>query len=100
MLVTIFSVLALVLGILMSLGHFMQGYRIYKRKSSKDVSLSFILIFMLGAYVWLIYGFLIKDIIIVISFGIATIGTTLVGFLKFKYDKIFFYKSESKKDKK
>jgi len=85
MLFEIIRVLAAVIGIAMSLSHFSQAYKIYKTKSAKDISLIFVFIFTLGAFVWLIYGLLIQDIPIILSFAIAVLGTVSVLILTLKY---------------
>ena len=85
MLVEVFKILVVIIGVLMSLGHFPQAYRIYKRKSSKDVSLLTYLIFAVGSYAWLIYGIIIMELPVIISFVVAVIGTTSVLVLIFKY---------------
>ena len=85
MLVEVFKILVVIIGVLMSLGHFPQAYRIYKRKSSKDVSLLTYLIFAVGSYACLIYGIIIMELPVIISFVVAVIGTTSVLVLIFKY---------------
>jgi uncharacterized protein with PQ loop repeat len=83
----IFNVLVLIVGVTMSLGHIIQAHKVYQRKSAKDISLAFAIIFLIGTYFWLIYGILIKDIIITISFAVGVIGTTALTILKLNYDK-------------
>jgi len=69
----------------MSLSHFSQAYKIHKRKSAKDISLTFITVFTIGAYIWLAYGLLLQEWPVIISFLIACFGTTTVLFLTLKY---------------
>jgi len=85
MLFAIVSILATIMGIIMSLSHFSQAYKIYKRKSAKDISLTFITVFTIGAYIWLAYGLLLQEWPVIISFLIACFGTTTVLFLTLKY---------------
>ncbi len=85
MLFEIVSILATIMGIIMSLSHFSQAYKIYKRKSAKDISLTFIIIFTIGAYIWLAYGILLQEWPVIISFLIACFGTTTVLFLTLRY---------------
>jgi MtN3 and saliva related transmembrane protein len=82
----LFSIIVLISGIVMSLGHFVQARKMFLRKSAKDISLGFILIFFCGSLIWLTYGFLIKDIVITLSFGIGALGTSLLLLLKIKFD--------------
>ncbi len=83
--VDFFNALITLLGILMSLGHFPQAIKIFKNKSARDVSLMTYSIFTFGSYAWLVYGFIIKELPIIISFIIGSIGSTLVLILKIKY---------------
>jgi len=85
MAIELFNLIVSIFGVLMSLAHFPQAYKIIKTKSAKDVSLITYLIFTIGAYVWLIYGFVINELPVILSFIIATIGTTFVLVLKLKY---------------
>ncbi len=84
-LVNLFSVLASLVGILMSLSHFLQAWRIFKRKSADDVSFSFYGLMFGGSFIWLIYGILIHDIPLILSFFIAIFATGFVLLLMFKY---------------
>jgi MtN3 and saliva related transmembrane protein len=81
----VLSVLTAILGVLMSAGHFVQAYRIWQRKSGKDISLTTYGIFWVGAFVWLAYGISLGEWPIIISFIIAVLGTSTVLFLTFKY---------------
>ena len=83
--VELFSALITLLGILMSLGHFPQAIKILRNKSAKDISLMTYSVFAFGSYVWLIYGFVIKELPIIISFIIGSIGSTFVLVLKIRY---------------
>lgn len=85
MLIEIFSVLVSIFGVLMSIGHFPQAYKIYKNKNAKDISLITYSIFFIGSIVWVIYGLLLKDIPIVISFIVGVFGSFLVLVLSLKY---------------
>jgi MtN3 and saliva related transmembrane protein len=72
-------------GILMSLGHFPQAYKIWRKKSARDVSITTYLIFFTGAWVWLIYGIALGEWPIIVSFIISVIGTTAVLGLTWRY---------------
>jgi len=85
MLFEVISALATIIGIAMSLSHFSQAYKIYKTKSAKDISLIFIFIFILGAFIWFAYGILLKEWPVILSFGIAVLGTISVLILTLRY---------------
>ena len=88
-LIRIFSVLVSIVGVLMSLSHFFQAGRILKRKSADDVSFTFYGLMFGGSFIWLIYGLLIKDFPIIISFAIAILGTaSVIGLMTyFRFNK-------------
>ncbi|NCN51904.1 hypothetical protein GW931_02740 [archaeon] len=85
MIIEIFGILVSIFGILMSIGYFPQAYKIYKNKDAKGISIISYLIFFVGCLVWLIYGALLQDFHIIISFVVGVIGSFLVLVLALKY---------------
>lgn len=79
------KVIATIMGIIMSLGYFPQAYKVYKNKSSKDISLLAFVIFSLGTLTWFIYGLALKDIPIILGFILGVIGSWLVLILSLIY---------------
>lgn len=73
-------------GTVMSFAWFLQAYKIVKRKSSADVSLSFLLVFFFGAIVWIAYGLQINSFPVIFANAIAIVGilTVLVAFFKYQ----------------
>ena len=75
---TILSILAAVSGVIGSVAMFPQVYKIFKRKSAKDISfLSYAFLFITGI-IWLFYGFEIQDIPILISQMVGNIALAFV----------------------
>lgn len=66
---------------MMSLGYYPQAFKIWKLKSAKEISLINYLILSVGTVIWLLYGIVIKDWVIIISFGVSVLGSWLVLFL-------------------
>lgn len=81
----IFQVVTGIVGVVMSLGYYPQAYKIWKLKSASEISFINYLILSVGTLVWFIYGLLLKDIIIMISFAVGVIGSWLVLFLMLRY---------------
>ena len=79
------AVLTTVLGIMMSLGHFPQAYKIWKSKSGDNISLMTYSIFAAGSLVWVLYGVSVSDMVIVYSFVPGVIGSWLVLILTIYY---------------
>ena len=67
----------------MSFGYFTQTYKIFKRKSAKDVSLATYLFFIVGIAMWLIYGITINNYPIIITNAVFIIGAISVIFAYF-----------------
>ncbi len=72
------ALLTTFLGILMSLGHFPQAYKIYRQKSGASISLITYSIFAVGSLAFVIYGFSVKDNVLIFSFLPGVVGSWLV----------------------
>jgi MtN3 and saliva related transmembrane protein len=74
----ILPLLTTVFGTFMGLAYLPQTYKIYKRKSAKDVSILTYLFFGIGIAIWLIYGISISNYPIIISNAVALLGACSV----------------------
>ena len=79
--------LMVVIGVLMSLAYFSQAWRIFRTRSSEDISLWFVGFLALGTTMWLLYGVASEDLIITLWFLFATLGSWLVFGLTLVYRK-------------
>ncbi len=70
--------LATVSGVVMSLGHFPQAYKIWRKKSAQSVSFITYTIFSVGSVIWLVYGIVFHQNAIIISWIPGVIGSWLV----------------------
>lgn len=74
-------------GILMTITMIPQIVKSYKTKSVKDISLLMLVLYVIAALLWMIYGILIKSAPVAIMDGLTfIIGLTQV-FMKIKYEK-------------
>ena len=73
-----FKIFVTIMGVLMSFGYYPQAYKIWKEKTSVGVSIPAYIIFSAGTATWLIYGIVIKDAIIILSFVFGVVGSWLV----------------------
>lgn len=78
---TIVSILATVFGVVGGIANFPQAYRIFKRKSAKDISITTYTFLFLGAVVWIVYGFELRNSAIIITnvLGALNIGLVIIG---------------------
>jgi len=71
----------IIIGIAISFAYFPQAYRIWKHKSSADVSLLSYVILAMGTTTYLLYGFYKNDIVLIAGFLFGVIGSWLVFIL-------------------
>jgi len=82
----VMEILALLFGTISGIANFPQAYRIFKRKSAKDISILTYSILIIGAIIWILYGIelmnfpiLITNIVGGINIGLVIIGWFLYG---------------------
>jgi MtN3 and saliva related transmembrane protein len=62
-----------------------QIIKIYKTKTTRDLSVVTFLFFMLGVILWLIYGLMIKEFPIIIANSLTLIFIFIIIAMKLKY---------------
>lgn len=72
------AIITTILGIAMSFGYFSQTYKILKRKSAEDVSLTTYLFFGCGLLVWIAYGISLKSYPLIIANSVLLVGAISV----------------------
>lgn len=70
-----------------SFGFFPQIIKAIKSKKLHDISWGFLSITLTGIICWLIYGVLLKDLIIIIANSITGLSLVILIFLKIRYNK-------------
>lgn len=65
--------------------YYIQSYKIFKRKSAADLSVTSYSLCFFTSINWLVYGIVIADIPLILSGVISTLGTSLVLLGIFKY---------------
>ena len=85
--VELLATAATLFGVFMSLAHFPQAYKIYKRKSSADISILTYSLFLTGVIIWLLYGLSINNIALIASNSVAVFGVSSVIIMYFVYKK-------------
>ena len=64
---------------------FPQAIKVWKSKSTKDISLYMFIIFTTGVLSWLIYGIIIKNLPIIIANAFTLILSIFILIYKLKY---------------
>jgi len=62
-----------------------QAIKVYKTKSTKDISLYMFLIFTLGVLSWLIYGIAISDLPIILANAVTLVLSFFILIYKLKF---------------
>lgn len=75
---TILSMLAAFLGVMSSAAMFPQVYKIFKRRSAKDISFFSYAFFFITGIIWILYGLEIQDIPILISQLVGSIALVFI----------------------
>jgi len=79
------KILATIFGILMSVGYYIQAYKMWKNKTAEGVSLVSFLIFGIGTTIWTLYGVSINDPVIIAGFSLGMLGSWIVVFLILRF---------------
>jgi len=81
--------LATIFGTVSGIANFPQAYKIFKRKSARDISITTYTILFLGAVIWILYGIEIANFPIIITniFGAVNIGLVIIGWFLYGRDK-------------
>lgn len=79
------EILGLVAAVLTTGSFLPQAIKVIKTKHTKDLSLSMYLMFFIGVFLWLIYGYTINSVPIVLANGITLILSGIILYMKLKY---------------
>jgi MtN3 and saliva related transmembrane protein len=81
------ELMGLVAGALITCSFIPQIIRVYKLKSTHEISLIFNILFLAGTLLWLVYGFYFGHFPIILWNSIATVLTLILLFAKYKYGR-------------
>jgi MtN3 and saliva related transmembrane protein len=79
------TIIGLVAAALTVISLFPQVLKVWKTKSTKDISLGMFSLFCSGIFLWFVYGILMKDLPIIIANFLGFIQALIILILKVKY---------------
>jgi MtN3 and saliva related transmembrane protein len=79
------TILGLIAAIFTTLCLLPQLLKVYKSKSTKDISTVMFLLYCGGVFLWLIYGSYREDVAIIIANSLAFVQALVILALKLKY---------------
>jgi MtN3 and saliva related transmembrane protein len=82
---TSLQILGLAAGTITSVTFLPQVIHVWKTKSAKDLSLTMLLLLMLGVIMWLTYGILAKDTAIIYTNSMVLIMSIVLLIFKLKF---------------
>ena len=81
------EVIGLIAAFLTTAAFLPQVYKTWKTKDVSSLSLPMLTMFFVGVIMWLIYGFLIESLAIILANAITLISLFLLVYFKLKYSK-------------
>jgi MtN3 and saliva related transmembrane protein len=75
----------LVAGILTTIAFLPQLLHTWRTKSAKDISLRMFLLFCTGVLLWLIYGFMIQSLPVMLANGVTLVLSGAILVMKLKW---------------
>ncbi|MEO6405849.1 MAG: SemiSWEET transporter [Ferruginibacter sp.] len=82
---TSIQLLGLAAGTITSITFLPQVIKIWKTKSAKDLSVSMLLLILLGTLMWLAYGIFIKDIAIIFTNSMVLAMGFIMLYFKYRF---------------
>jgi len=79
------TTIGLIAALFTTISLFPQLIKVYKTKSTKDISTSMFTLFCCGVFLWFIYGVLVSDFPIIIANSLAFVQAVLILVFKVKY---------------
>jgi MtN3 and saliva related transmembrane protein len=79
------TIVGLIAALFTTVSLFPQLIRIWRTKSTKDISTGMFSLFCGGVFLWFVYGIFVNDYPIIIANSLAFIQATVILFFKAKY---------------
>jgi len=82
---TSITIIGLMAGTLTTISFLPQAIKTWRSKSAKDISLAMFLSFCFGVILWIIYGFFMNDLPVLLTNSVTLILAGSILFFKLKY---------------
>jgi MtN3 and saliva related transmembrane protein len=79
------TIIGLIAALFTTVSLLPQLIKVYKTKSTKDISTGMFTLFGTGVLLWFVYGVFINDIPIIVANSLAFIQAAMILFFKAKY---------------
>ena len=82
------ELIGLVAGVCTTAAFLPQAIRVWRLKRADEISFATFLAFSIGTIVWLLYGFLIDSIPVILANAITTVLALTILSMKWRYDRV------------
>lgn len=79
------TTVGLIAGTFTTISFLPQVIRVWKTRSTRDISLMMFLLFTVGIMLWLIYGIYLKQWPVILSNALTLISAIIILIFKFRY---------------
>ena len=79
------TIIGLIAALFTTVSLLPQLIKVYKTKSTKDISTSMFTLFGCGVLLWFVYGVFVNDLPIIVANSLAFIQAAVILFFKAKY---------------
>jgi MtN3 and saliva related transmembrane protein len=79
------EILGLVAAVFTTSAFVPQVYKTWKAKSAKDLSLTMFLVFFIGVLLWLVYGYMIQSLSVVLANSVTAFLALILISFKLRY---------------
>lgn len=79
------TIIGFVAAIFTTTGFLPQAFKIYKTKSTKDISATMYMVLGFGTLLWLIYGLFINELPVIVANTVSLTFISTILLLKLKY---------------
>lgn len=86
----ILPIVATVIGIIAQTGYYLQAYKIFKNKSTENISITIFILYSMLLLLWIVYGVMISNSPIIICNVLGIIGciSTIILYIYFKKERV------------
>ena len=80
-----FEIIGFLAAILTTVAFFPQVIKVYKTQNTQSISLSMYIVFSIGILLWLVYGFYLKSLPMIIANAITLVSSIYILYMKLKH---------------
>jgi len=80
-----FEIIGFLAAIITTVAFFSQVIKVYKTQNTQSISLSMYIVFSIGILLWLVYGFYLNSLPMIIANAITLVSSIYILYMKLKH---------------